>query len=381
MHLCCRLGSHKLAPKPGGHYPQWTFAGDNFDLDALLGMTTEKHDAPRRPRHSQDRRPSAPSVLSADVEALVDLQRLRGWPEVHDPSLRAPHQLPALAELIQLDEKGPSQNSHRIHGPYVIVGRSHFRHPPVDLSLYGLQDHQLYRLGSPHAQFFVDDERWYLRILAPRSTSALNGDPLLRGDAPRALSTGDEIRLGATTFRFFPLTTRLDEWRHQKQNLLEELQTPALLLERKGAVCGPLHDLDAKTPLVIGRSHPGPNTFPDTSHWPQLDNHFWDLSGVYDQERTFLAFRHAGVEYRNGKWVLCPLSPGYKTFLNAKPIAEAEPLHSGDRIGLGSLILRFRDPAQPHRSPRSSLIPDFVDWSEGRPPAAPPGAAPPGEGD
>lgn len=307
-----------------------------------------------------------------DVESIVDLDAIRGWSEHRDPALRNAHRLPALASLVELDDDATPSTVYPIHGPDVLVGRSHFRHPPVDLSLHGLRDHQLYRLGTLHIRLWLDGETWKLRVLSSRVSTAIADKELNHRDPDSALGDGDLLTLGITRFRFSSRHTALGEWHQRQRRLLDAVDTPALFLERFGAPCGPHRLLEKKAPLVVGRTHPGPNRFPDTSQWPRPDDHFWDLSGVFDHERTYLAFRHIAVEYGNDRWTLRPLSPGHQTFLNGRVVSEPVPIHSGDRIGLGSVVVRFHDPDDPTERRPPSEIPEIVDWSEGRRPLSSP---------
>lgn len=306
----------------------------------------------------------------AALESIVDLDALRGWSESQDPALRKPHRLPDLARLDELDGHGTS-HTYAVRNPDVLIGRSHFRHPPVDISLHRLQDFQLYRLGTPHAQLFLDDDGWKLRVLTLRCPTQINGRSICDEDPPQLVRDGDELVLGVTRFRFSTTETSLGKWQRCRRQFLKNIDEPALLLERHGAPCGPHRRLSSNTPLVVGRTHPAPGVVTDTMDWPEADPHFWDLSGLYDHERTYLAFRHASVEHDGNGWTLRSLSTGHQLFVNGDALSEPTQLQPGDRIGVGSVTLRFYDPATAWHSLWTAAIPEIVDWSGGRAPDSP----------
>lgn len=303
-------------------------------------------------------------------QSIVDLDVLRGWSEHRDPALRRGHRLPALAEFIQLGDDGPVCR-YTIHGPDVLLGRFQSRYAPVDVLFDRLQDHQVYRLGAPHAHLNFADSQWHLQVLSPRSTTLVDGEPLEHLHKPRLLDDGDELTLGVTRFRFQSISGNDGHWRHRRQELLETVARPALFLKRRGGLCGPHRLLDEDTALVLGRTFPIPGTLPDTNEWPERDKNHWDLSGLYDFERRYIAFRHARIERDHKKWTITPVSSRQQTFVNRIAISEKIALQPGDEIGLGSVLLHFHHPDHDREQERERHIPTAVDWSEGRRPTPP----------
>lgn len=338
-------------------------------------MTTSDHDDLPVSSH-QPRSTGRGGEGEANVESIVDLDAIRGWSEFRDPGLRRDHELFALAELAQLDGDDRRVHTYRIHSPDVLIGRSHFRHPPVDLSFYHLFDHQRYRLGSPHAHLEYGNGAWLLRPLSRRCPTAVDGCFVEADDRPRRLEDGAMLTFGVTRFRFSTTDVSLRTWKRRRTELLDTADGPTVYLERCGAICGPSQPLHRQTPLVVGRSHPEPGTLPDTSNWPEEDDPFWDLAGVYDHERAFVAFRHVKFEFRDDRWWLCPLSSGHRTFVNRRLIGEPTELNAGDRIGLGSLLLRFYHPQQRDLAVRQTPRSELMDWSTGRTPSVSPPESP-----
>ena len=311
----------------------------------------------------------------------VDLDVLRGWSEQRDPALRGEHRLPAVAELIQLDDRDRPTFSYSIHGADLLLGRYQSRYAPVDVLFHHLHDHQTYQLGAPHAHLGHADDNWKLRILSPRTSTSIGDIAIDHRDDPMVVSDGEVITLGNTRFRFRTTGVSLSKWRLARQGLLSEVDEPALFLKRRGGPCGPFCRLDEETPLVIGRTHPPPGELPNTDHWPDPDDVSWDLSGLYDHERKHVAFRHAVIELKSGRWTLRALSSRQRTFVNRIAASGTVALKTGDEIGLGSVLLRFHHPHRSLESSRPRHVPAVVDWSEGRPPSTPPADQMPDSGE
>ncbi|RAL23911.1 hypothetical protein DL240_07120 [Lujinxingia litoralis] len=313
---------------------------------------------------------SAPDAPGTSQHAILDLDALRGWREHRDPALNQPHELPALAYLHQLDSREVIQRTYPVHGLSILVGRFHSQHTPVDLLLDGLQDHQTYRLGSPHAQLERSPSgTWTLQALSTQAPTQLNQSRLAPLDTPQELQRSDVITFGVTSFRFEPLNLSLDAHQHSLQTLLSRCPHPALFLARAGAPCGPFIALDPKHPLTLGRSYPPPGTLPRSEQWPAIPEPFWDLSGLPDVERKFIAFQHARFSLIRERWHIEPLSTRQRTYVNRIPIHAPAALESGDEIGLGSALLHLQLPDQPSWPRRSITPPSPLDWSEGRPPS------------
>lgn len=301
----------------------------------------------------------------------IDLDVLRGWKERRDPTLREEHRLPAVAELVQLGDGDRPEYRYSIHGADLLLGRYQSRYAPVDVLLHRLRDHQTYQLGAPHVHLGREDDHWQIRVLSPRTTTTVDDSALDHYDDPVELTDGTVVTLGNTRFRFRTTGVSLPEWRQARQQLLSEVDEPALFLKRRGGPCGPFCRLDEQTPLVIGRTHPRPGLLPDTDHWPDPDELNWDLSGLYDFERKHVAFRHAVVELNSGRWTLRALSTRQRTFVNRIAATGTVALKTGDEIGLGSVLVRFHHPHRSLESSRPRHVPAVVDWSEGKPPSTP----------
>lgn len=305
------------------------------------------------------------------IESIVDLDALRGWEEQRDPALQAPHGLPALAELVQLDDNDEAVWSYPIHGPDLLVGRFQSQYAPVDVVFHQLQDHQTYRLGAPHAHLSYEDGTWRFEVLTPRARTIVGEQSLTHLQAPVALSDGDRITLGVTRFRFHTHEVSPNSHRQTRADLIGDLESPTLFLKRRGGICGPRCQLREDQPLVLGRSFPPAGHLPNTEHWPHHDPYNWDLCGVYDYERRFVAFRHAIIAHHRGRWTIAPLSARQRTFVNRIAISGRVALSGGDEIGLGLVLLRFCEPGDDEtiKGPPTRDVPTVVDWSEGRPPA------------
>ena len=298
-----------------------------------------------------------------DVQSIVDLNVLRGWREHRDPRLRGEHSLPPLATLIHLDSNDRPIHRYPIHGDDLLLGRFQPQYAPVDLHFHTLLDHELYRLGAPHARITYQDQSWSLQPLTPRSPTRINDGPVenLRSTFP--LRQGDLLTLGVARFRFEDQLTTLEPFLERRRQLYASVSDPALFLLRAGSPCGPRMILPQNTPLLLGRSYPAAGTLPDTAEWPGLPESFWDLSGLFDHERRHISFRHASIALRKGRWTIEPLSRRQRTFVNRIALTSRIPLEPGDELALGSVLFRFH---HPHRSisetpPRH--VPAVIDWS------------------
>ena len=316
---------------------------------------------------------SEPEVTDGEVggsrRKIVDPDVLRGWTEERDPDLRRRHQLPALAELNQLDDGNNVVARYPIHGPEVLLGRYQSRYAPVDVQFSRLADHQTYRLGAPHALLECDEGVWHLNVVSPRVETRVDGMTLEHLHDPKVIDDGTEVTLGVTRFRFRTGDVTVASWRQMRQRLFERVDEPTLFLKRRGGVCGPSHRLDEDRQLVVGRSHPAPGDLPNTDEWPEVAEARWDLSGLYEFERKYVAFRHLVVELHQGRWMARALSSRQSTFINRVPVSSGRvPLETGDEIALGSVLLRFHHPHRTLESSRPRHVPNVVDWSEGRPP-------------
>lgn len=306
-----------------------------------------------------------------ELSAFVDLDILRGWQEVRHEPLRAEHGLDALARLVHLDRDGTPLGRHPIHGPDVLVGRFHAQYAPVDVICTGLRDFENYKMGAPHLHLVCEeDSNWFVRPLSPLSHTWLNGTLIDHDQERRPLQSGDELRLGMTRFVFEQCLTTLDDWRTQRTRILKRASRAALFLMRHGAVCGPCFELDDSREATIGRTFPGPRKLPGIQHWPTYEPLDWDLAGLHDRERKFIAFRHVKVWFSStGQWIVEPLSPRQSTFINRMAISGPTPLSSGDELGLGSMLMYFHHPSRtvPPRA-KNVDVPPAVDWDDGRAP-------------
>ncbi|RVU46952.1 FHA domain-containing protein [Lujinxingia sediminis] len=315
------------------------------------------------PRHAVVKRTSSP----------FDLDVLRGWSEERDPALASPHALSALATLHQRDASNTPIASYPIFGPAILLGRFHSQHSPVDLLLDSLQDHQTYRLGSPHAHLeWLPSGQWGVQALAPQSPTLLNDERIDTLATARELRAGDRITLGVTTFEFEPHDITREHHQHQLDTLLTSCRPPALFLMRSGAPAGPCHPLDPQRSLTLGRSYPPARVLPNSHHWPPRPEHFWDLSGLPDIERKFVAFQHARLFFKEQRWHIEPLSTRQRTYVNRIPINVPTALEPGDELGLGSALFHLQLPTT-HVLPRRNITPPRpINWSEGHPPAEDP---------
>ena len=307
----------------------------------------------------------------SDVNApsFIDFDVLRGWREHRDPELQQPHRLPALAQLEMLGDDGDPKVQYSLHGPQVMLGRYRPQHGPVDLHLPRLKDHQRYRLGAPHAQLELKEGRWQVEAVNPRASTEVDGVSHEYLHEPRPLEDGMELKLGVVRFRFQSTDISVDDWQSARDELIQQVDGPALFLKRAGGICGPYRRLDERHQLVVGRSHPGPGELPDSGQWPPVPESFWDLSGLFDHERNLVGFQHVAVSCEDDGWYARELSTRQDTFVNRVAItAEKTVLSNGDELALGSVIVRFHDPADGADQTPRQHIPTVVDWQEEKPP-------------
>ncbi|MFU8802911.1 MAG: FHA domain-containing protein [Bradymonadaceae bacterium] len=306
------------------------------------------------------------------MSAYVDLDVLRGWREIHHDELRAEHVLGALARLVHLDRDGSRLGSQPIHGPDVLVGRFHAQYAPVDVLFVGLRDFESYKMGAPHVHLLREPGgQWFLRSLSPMAHTWHNGTLVEHVKNRQLLKSGDNLRLGSTRFVFETEATGFEGWKARRKELLKEASRVSLYLMRHGAICGPFFELDDARPSVLGRTFPGPRELPGTHHWPENEAVDWDLAGLSDQERKFIAFRHVKVWFSEaGQWMVEPLSDRQRTFINRMAISGPTALQSGDELGLGSILFHFHHPSRTVMPRSKELhVPPVVDWDEGHPPS------------
>ncbi len=301
----------------------------------------------------------------------IDLDVLRGWREDRDPALRWRHQLPALAQLIPLGPGDENSGPIDLHGPDLLLGRFQSHYAPVDVGFRQLRDHQLYRMGAPHVHLSQDEQGWLVEVLSPQAKTMINDRMVSHLHDDQRLEGGDILTLGVTRFEFRPTGVPLERWTAARGRLFERVAEPSLFLKRHGGCCGPFIGLGEGAPLTLGRSFPRPGTLPHTDRWPLPDERRWDLSGLFDEERKHISFRHARVALKKGQWTIEPLSSRHRTFVNRIGISGTIALQSGDEIGLGSVLIRFHHPHRSLESSRPRHVPTVVDWSEGRPPSTP----------
>jgi hypothetical protein len=295
----------------------------------------------------------------------IDLDVLRGWREEIDPELRADHALAPLARLVSLD----GEQVETIHGPDILVGRYLPQHGPVDVILGGLQDHQNYRLGAPHLHLTLEDAQWRVRSVSPGARTLVDGEELLHGGGHGDLESGSEITLGQVRYRFERSGLELDEWDHARTQLLNNADGPSLFLCRRGGPCGPRVRLDEASTVVVGRSFPNRTTLAGEQSWDGRTAPDWNLAGLYEAERKFIAFEHAHFESVDGAIELTPVTSRRKTFVNRLEIIDTTPLSFGDEIALGSVIFYLHEPNDDATPERKAIEPPAViDWQEGSTP-------------
>ena len=287
------------------------------------------------------------------VDARVDRDALRGWAEHHDPDLQRPHALPALITL-ESDE-GAHQT---LHAPRALIGRFSPQHGPVDLIPAHLYDHELYRVGAPHALVELTSVGWTLRAVSPRALTMLGDRELTPHDGVTPLSEGDTVTLGVTSWRVRLHDGARADWERAREALLSQSIEPSLFLSRAGGICGPRYTFSERRPHVLGRAFsldvPDPPSQPD-----------WDLCGLPEHERRYVAFRHAALRPVDAiDWEVAPLSPRHKVYVNRVPIDDPVLLRPGDELGLGALTFLFHHPAAEAPPLRTEPdLPSVVDWT------------------
>lgn len=290
-----------------------------------------------------------------ELEARIDLDVLRGWAERHEPQLRAPHALPTLARLVPEDLRLPNPRPALVlHGPQVNLGRFNVQHGPTDVIPWMLEDHELFELGAPHVCFRLEEDGWTIEALNPNARTLINGQ---RVSASRVrLYEGTQLTLGCVTFRFEPHKITRAQWLDARGRWLSQLEQPALLLKRHGEVCGARFELTGAH-VVLGRTGP-----PSLLGGEPLD---WDLSGLFEHERRYIAYRHAALRRIQGRWEVMPLNVRMRVFVNRQAISGPYPLEAGDEVGLGSIAFELHEPGRARAESRELPTPRIVDWSEG----------------
>jgi hypothetical protein len=283
------------------------------------------------------------------LEALVDLSVLRGWSEPRSAMLRAEHLLPCLATL-SLEEAHDAALVLGVYGPEVLVGRYHPPHGPVDLLPTGLRDHELYKLGAPHARLKLEDDGgWSIRPLAPSMVTLVNGVSVRAGDVA-ALGERSRIVMGVTAWRFERCEVTLGQWERLAHDLLQTEGGAALFLKRHGGLCGPRLKLEPGSSSVIGRH--SPRSAPE-----------WELSGLPEHERRHIAYRHAQLRPVSQGWEIVPLTERHRVYINRQAISGPTRLNPGDEVALGSVLFHFHYPAGGEAPWRKNLqMPSLVDW-------------------
>lgn len=283
------------------------------------------------------------------LEALVDLGLLRGWEEPRNPSLRSEHILPGLA-MLSLEDGQDTILELGIYGPEILIGRYHPPHGPVDLLPTGLRDHELYRLGAPHARLRQEEDgSWTLRPLAPSLPMLVDDEPVKLGGAT-PIHHGSKLVFGLTMWRFTQLDTTPAQWERQASDLLKTEGGAALFLKRHGGMCGPRLRLEPGASPVIGRKSP-------------LSAPEWELSGLPEHERRHIAYRHAQLRPVSQGWEIVPLTERHRVYINRQAINAPTRLMPGDEVGLGSVLFHFHYPDGGEAPWRRKLqVPTLVDW-------------------
>lgn len=309
-------------------------------------------------------------LLEAPLDVQLDLDLLRGWREQRDPSLRSSHLLPALARLTLVagdpEDITLAPQSWELHGPNIYIGRYHANNGPVDLSLDGLLDHEIYKLGSPHARLMLHERGyWTLKALSPSRRTSLAGEVLLHTQPASPLGHRQHITLGEVTLRFEVLGEQaFTSWRQRVKDVLRVQERPALYLKRQGGICGARMLLTPGSACVLGRSYPREGDFVRPAHWDISDVLDWDLGNLYEHERRHIAFRHAVIRPLNSNdWEIEPLSARHHVTINRLPITDARALQPGDEVGLNSVLFHFHHPRAQEPSTLDTIkLPKLIDW-------------------
>ena len=295
----------------------------------------------------------------------IDLDILRGWTERRDVELGDTHELPELARLVRPNASERVGRVEAIHGPDVLVGRHANQYGPVDLIPMGLEDHENYRLGAPHLQLTLsEDGAWFVRSVAPRAETTIDGERLSSTDEPRRIEHGAELCLGVVDYRFELCDVDLDAWKRRRAEVLDAADGPSLFIMVRGGPIRVHRRLDSSEACVVGRSFPGAGELFREAPWDGQSQPDWDLSGITQHLRKFVSFRHAEIRFREDEWWVRSLTRRQRTFLNRESIEGHTRLSSGDDIGLGSLLLLFHVPDDTDAAPRPLEPPAVVDWQE-----------------
>ena len=295
-------------------------------------------------------------------EQRFDLDVLRGWSEARSTELDSEHILPALATLTAFHPDGTERTTIGLHGTEVYLGRFHPQQGPVDVLLSQFEDHEIYRFSAPHARFILERNQWYVKPSSPVCTTELNGTPLLDTRQQYPIEDGDEVTLGCIDFLFRISEISFDDWLEAKKQAFKKVRETALFLVRHGGVCGPTFPLGDRDRVVVGRNFPVLRP-----GWEQEEQPDWNLAGVTEHERKFIAFRHISLSRQDKDWVIEPLTGRQRTYVNRLEITGPTTLMPGDEIGLGSVLLHFHDPSQFDASTqrRTAELPTVVNWHEG----------------
>ena len=313
-------------------------------------------------------------ALSAELPVHINTELLRGWSEDADPTLNSAHILPPLAHLTLIDphfEQYPKHASSSsslmapsfwdIHNPDIILGRYSTHIGPTDIALNGLLDHELYTICAPHIKLtMLDEDTWHLTRLSPQAIVKINGKVITKLHTNHEVRDGDTLTLGVVDLRFeINPNLELHQWEQQQRDLLRTQQLPAIFLKRHGGICGPRFNLQPDKSCVLGRSFSGQN-----EPWASTPQPDWNLSGLTDYERRFIAFRHATLQPTNDNdWEVVPLSKRQEVTVNRIPIKTATILQDGDEIGLGNVLFHFHNPLASQPSTRHTIkLPSAVDW-------------------
>lgn len=298
-------------------------------------------------------------------QAMLDT--LRGWREQRDPSLRASHLLPSLAKLELLEPARTTRKSWPIHGPKAVLGRYHHANGPVDITFHGLLDHELYKLGTPHARIWIEEGgRWRIERASSKARLVVDGVRLedLRTNLP--LEDGSILQMGIIKLRF-ELASQDDYlgWVSTLEDVLLTERAPALFLKRFGGVCGPRFAIKEGATRVVGRSFPGKDVLARPAHWLDAALPDWDLGGLYDHERRHIAFRHIALRPVNDHdWELQVLATRQHVTVNGLDVSDSKLLRTGDEIGLGSVLFHFHNPMDELPSQRHTIkLPKLAHYS------------------
>jgi hypothetical protein len=292
---------------------------------------------------------------------------LRGWKEKREISLDSKHAVPFLARLVRTDDGVADGDVFAIHGPDLYVGRFHPQHGPVDMILTNLADHEVYKLGAPHARLTMDERsNWTVRSMTPSAHTCVNGERIMDTQTAMRIRHGDRLTLGVLEFIFEAADISFAAWKESQKEILLAVEEPSLFLVRSGAVCGPRLILNAERRTVVGRTFPAPGELPGDV-WGLRKQPDWDLAGLRDHEKKFVGFRHCEL-WCEGEddWSIQPISTRQRTFVNRVEISGVMPLMPGDEVAMGSVLFHFHHPSNIRASTdrRTVDLPSVVDWRE-----------------